>query len=184
MPNNLNSINLHDPLISKNSKKYILECLNTGWISSSGNFVNIFEKNLSKILRSKYSVATTNGTAALHLSLIASEIEINDEIIVPSMTFIATVNVIKYVNANPIFMDCDKFLNIDTDKTIDFLDKYTELKLVKRLSGKKKYLAINKKTKKPISAIIVTHNYGNAVYLDKLISVCKKKKHQYNRRCS
>ena len=87
----------------------------------SGNYKKKFEDSIKKITKSKYAVACANGTAALFLSLKLSGVRYNDEVIVPAFSFIASINAIKYNNANPVFMDVDEFHNIDENKTIEFL---------------------------------------------------------------
>ena len=117
-------------------------------------------------MKSKYTVSCNSGTSALHLALRVVGVKSNHEVIVPSISFIATANAVKYLNANPIFMDCDDFLNIDIKKTLNFLREKTQFK---------NNSCFNKKTGKIIKALIVVHVLGNAVYLDELIKVCKKK---------
>ena len=128
-------INLHEPLLAGNEQKYIKNCLDQGWVSSAGKYVDIFEKKISKYTGAKYAVACINGTTALQVSLRLVGVKKNDEVIVPSMTFIAPVNAINYNNAKPIFMDCDKYYTIDIDKTIDFINKKTRT-IKKKIYGK------------------------------------------------
>lgn len=159
-------ISLHEPTLMGNEKKYLNECISSNWISTSGRFINLFEKKVCQYTKSKYAVAVNSGTSALHLSLLLSNIKPGDEVIVPTISFIAPINAINYCRANPIFMDVDKFLNIDISKTITFLENETFTK---------KKFTYNKKTKKKISAIIVVHVFGNLVNLKQLIKICKKK---------
>ena len=118
-------ISLHEPLLAGNERKYIKNCLDQGWVSSAGEYVDIFEKKIAKYTGAKYAVACINGTAALQVSLRLVGVKKNDEVIVPSMTFIAPVNAINYNNAKPIFMDCDEYYTIDLKKTVDFINKET-----------------------------------------------------------
>ena len=94
---------LHEPKINRHEKKNVLNSLNSGWISPSGKNVREFEKQLSNFTKSKL-VLTNSGTSALHLSLILSDVKKDDEVLVPSVTFIASVNVILYLGAKPIFL--------------------------------------------------------------------------------
>src|SRR3972149_1128333 len=103
-----NVIPLSEPEISGNEWKYIKECLDTGWVSSVGIYVTRFEEMIANYVGAKYAVATVNGTSALHVSLLSIGIQPEDEVIVPTLTFIAPVNVIKYCGAHPVFMDCDE----------------------------------------------------------------------------
>ena len=97
---------------------------------------------LLEFSKSKYAIACNSGTSALHISLIVAGVKSNDEVIVPTITFISPINAVRYVNAHPIFMDCDRFYNINTLKTIEFIEKETVYR-----NG----YTYNKKTKKLIS---------------------------------
>ena len=118
-------IKLHEPFLCGNEWKYIKNCLDEGWVSSAGKYVNLFEKKIAKYTGAKYTVACINGTSALQISLKLIGVGIDDEVIVPSMTFIAPVNAINYNGAKPIFMDCDEYYTIDLKKTVDFINKET-----------------------------------------------------------
>lgn len=160
-------IPLSEPHLFGNEKKYIYECIKTQWISSSGKYVNLFEKSISKKTRAKYAVACINGTSALQLSLRILNPERNDEVIVPSITFVSSINSLIYNNCRPIFMDCDDYLNIDIEKTIEFINTKTKM-----ISGS----CYNKNSKKKIIAIVVVHVFGNSVDLNnKFIKLCRKK---------
>lgn len=158
-------IPLSVPCITGNEMAYVKECIDTEWVSSAGKYVNLFEKNIAKYTRTKYAIACVNGTSALQLSLQISGVKPGDEVIVPTITFIASINAINYNGANPIFMDVDKYYNIDIDKTIEFITKHTVYK-----DG----FTINKQTGRRISAIMPVHVWGNAVDLEKIITLCNK----------
>lgn len=160
-----NNFYLNEPVFDSRDIKSVKESVKNGWVSTAGNQIKIFENKLSKYTNSKYVLACINGTSGLHISLKVLGVKDGDEVIVPTLTFVASVNSIIYNNAKPIFMDCDKFFNIDVEKTIKFLNNNTYLK---------NNYSYNKKTKKRISAIIVVHVWGNAVNLNKLIKKCKK----------
>ena len=117
----------------------------TDGVSSAGKFVDLFEKSVSLYTRSKYSVACVNGTAALQVSLQLAGVQNCDEVIIPSLTFIAPVNAISYNNAVPVFMDSDNYFNIHTEKTIDFIKNETIFK-----NG----FTYNKKSNNRIKAIV------------------------------
>lgn len=159
-------IPLSVPHISGNEWKYIKECLDTGWVSSAGKYIDKFEKEICRFSGSKYAIACVNGTSALQIALIIAGVLPNDEVIVPTITFIATANVVRYLRAEPVFMDCDKYYNIDIRKTIEFIKNETVFK-----DGQ----SINKSTRCKISAIIPVHMYGNAVDLEPLVKICKEK---------
>ena len=163
-------IKLHEPFIRGNEWRYVKNCLDEGWVSSAGKYVDLFEKKIAEYTGSKYAIACINGTAALQISLKLVGVGINTEVIVPSMNFIAPVNAISYNNAKPVFMDNNKYYTIDINKTLAFLNK--ETRTIKR---KKSLITINKKTGKRIAALMVVHLFGNAVKLDELNKLCKKK---------
>ena len=101
----MNRIPIYQPSLTGNEKKYVMDCLDSTWISSKGKYVEIFEEQFSDYIGTEYGVAVTNGTVALHLALLALGIGAGDEVIVPTFTYIASVNVVKYVGAVPVFVD-------------------------------------------------------------------------------
>tara|TARA_B100002019_G_scaffold241357_1_gene217312 strand:+ start:349 stop:1533 length:1185 start_codon:yes stop_codon:yes gene_type:complete len=154
------------PCLSGNEMQYVEECIKTEWVSSAGKFVDLFEEKVAEFTGSKYAVACVNGTSALQVSLRLAGVSENDEVIVPTITFIAPVNAIIYNNARPIFMDSDDFYNIDSQKTCDFINNETVFK---------KGSTFNKKTGRRISGIIPVHVWGNACNLEKLYQLCKER---------
>ena len=165
--NNSNLIPLSEPEISGNEWKYIKECLDTGWISSVGSYVGKFEEVVASYVGSKHAVAVVNGTSAIHASLIACDVQSNDEVIVPVLTFIAPVNAVRYCGAYPVFMDCDKeTLCMDVQKVSDFITKECSLD-----SDGYTY---NKKTGRKIKAIIPVHVFGHPVQLNALLEISER----------
>ena len=160
-------IELSVPSFIGKEKKYLLDCIKSSWVSSGGKYVDLFEKKIKKITGSKYVVACINGTSALHIALKLAGVKKGDEVIAPTLTFIASINAIKYNDAEPIFMDVDKHYNIDQNKTLEFIKKKTYF------NGK---FSFNKKTKKRISAILIAHMWGNAADMEKIYSLCNQKK--------
>lgn len=161
------AIPLSEPEISGNEWKYIKDCLDTGWVSSVGNYVNRFEEMVANYVGTKYAVATVNGTSALHISLIACSVQGNNEVIVPALTFIAPVNVIRYCGAYPVFMDCNPdTLCMDIQKVADFINNECK-------RGNDGYL-YNKKTNRRIKAIIPVHVFGHPADMDSLLEFCKR----------
>lgn len=135
------TIYLYKPRITSLTKKYVNDCLNSSWISSKGKFIKLFEKSFQKFTKINYCTSVSNGTVGLHLALLALNIKKNDQVIVPTFTYVASVNCIKYVGAKPIFIDS----SLETFQiNIEDLNKI-----------------INKNTK----AIIVPHLYGNVTNL-------------------
>ena len=160
MKKKIKKIPLSEPAFFGEEIKYIKNCVKSGWITTSGKYLNLFESKVKKITKSKYAVSLANGTSALQLSLSCLKPMYKDEVIVPSITFVATINAVKYNNCSPIFMDSDENFLIDKNKTLEFLKKNTY---------KKNGFTYNKKTKKRIIAIIIVHTFGNCVNLTKKI---------------
>jgi len=158
-------IPLSVPSLKGNEWEYVKECLDTDWVSSAGKYVDLFEQNITEYTGSKYAIACVNGTAAIQVSLRLAGVEAGDEVIVSTLTFIASVNAITYNNAKPIFLDADKYYNLDSEKTIEFIKNETVFK-----NG----FTYNKKTNNKITAIIPVHVWGNACWLDELIELCNK----------
>ncbi|MBW6409467.1 LegC family aminotransferase [Clostridium weizhouense] len=160
-------IPLSVPNLKGNEKKYILDAINKEWVSTGGSYINKFEEEMSKYLNVNDAVACQSGTAGIHLSLILSGISNGDEVIVPTLTFIAAVNPVKYIGAEPIFMDCDDMLTMDVDKLERFCREECNL-----IEGK----LINNKSKKHIKAIVVVHVFGNIANMEKIMSIATKYK--------
>jgi len=99
------NIKLYEPIIGFQEKKLVKECLDSSWISSRGKYIQKFEESFSKFIKIKHTISVVNGTAALHLSLLALGIKEKDEVIIPTFTYIAPVNTIKYVGAKVKFID-------------------------------------------------------------------------------
>ena len=159
-------ISLIEPVMNGNEWKYVKECLDTNWVSSAGKYVDLFEQKIAEYTGAKYAVACVNGTAALQVSLRLAGVKPGDEVIAPTLTFIAPINAIAYNGANPVFMDADEYYNIDPVKTIQFIKEETEFR-----NG----FTYNKSTGKRISAIIPVHIWGNACWLDELVEVCSER---------
>ena len=155
-------IPLSVPNLKGNEHKYVNEALESEWVSSGGPHINKFEDAVSNYISAAYAAACQSGTAGLHLSLTACGVGNGDEVIVPTLTFIAAVNPVRYVGAEPVFMDCDDSLCMDTKKLASFLDTQCELK------GQTLF---NKKTKRPIKAIIVVHVFGNMADMETLVQL-------------
>ncbi len=158
-------IAINKPNIFGNEYKYIKNSIKNGWLASVGKNVFKFEKNIAKFTKSKYSVSCNSGTSALHIAL-KIFVKNNDEVLVPSITFISTINSINYNNCYPVFMDVNDSFNIDEKKTIEFLKKNT---------FQKNKICLNKKTKRKISAIVIVSVWGIPPQVNKLINECKKR---------
>ena len=128
---------LHQPIFFGNEVKYLKQCVKTGFVSSVGNFVNVFERKIKKITGSKYVVAVINGTYALELIIRCLKINKNDEVFLPSLTFVATANAIKHTGAIPHFVDVEEnSLGICPVKLENYIKKSTIKKKWKTFQSK------------------------------------------------
>lgn len=159
-------IPLYEPYFVKKDKKIISKCLDDNWVSTSGPLVEKFEQKIVKHTKCQYAVACSSGTAALHLALIGIGVKKNDLVLVSNLTFIASVNVIKYIGAEPILFDCDKKTwQIDEQLIQNFLENecYT------KTGG-----CFYKKTKQRIGAILPVHILGHTTQIDKIVTLGMK----------
>jgi perosamine synthetase len=157
---------LHEPTFAGNEWKYLKECLDTGWVSSVGKYVDRFEHDLAVYTGVKHAVATINGTAALHICLELIGVKPNDEVLMPALTFVATANAVCYCKAIPHFVDStEETLGLCPYKLNDYLGDVAEIK-----SGE----CINRQSKRRIKAVVAMHTFGHPVDLDPLLEVCKK----------
>ena len=163
-------IPLSVPKIEGNESKYVLDCLNTGWISSAGSYVNQFEDMVAKYAGAKYGVACMNGTVGLHIAQVLLGITKDDHVIAPNITFIATLNAIKYTGAQPILIDVDiNNWQMDLGLLEQYLEQNTEFKTTK--SGT---YCFDTTTNKRVRAIMPVHVLGNIGNMDRLLSISKK----------
>ena len=157
---------LHEPTFRGNEWNYVKECIDTGWVSSVGKFVDQFEAKLAEYTGVKRAIAVVNGTAALHVALVLSGIEQGDEVLMPALTFVATANAITYCGAIPHFVDSEeKSLGLDAEKLSIYLSSIGKL----TPEG-----LINKHTGRTIKAVVPMHTFGHPVDLDKLAQVCEQ----------
>ncbi len=165
-----NMILLSGPNISGNEWKYIKDCLDTQWVSSVGSYVNKFEQMVAEFAGCKCGIAASNGTSALHISLELLGVKSSDYVIVPNVTFVASLNSIKYTKADPILIDIDaETWQMDLNILEEFLEKETYIE------GKHLYL---KKNNRRIPAIMPVHVLGNMCDMDKLLELSSKYKLQ------
>ena len=160
------SSRLHDPLFRGNEKKYLMNCINSSFVSYVGNYVSLFEKKLVQYTKSKYAVATSSGTSALHLILKYLDIGENDEVLMPTATYIATAAAVIYCNSTPNFVDIE-------NENLGICPKKLKSYLI-RISKKKGKFYYNKKSGKKIKALIVVHLYGFPSKILEIRKVCKK----------
>lgn len=160
-----NYIPLSVPNIKANEIKYVTDALKSGWVSSAGPYVDKFEKAISKYVNSKGAVSCQNGTSGLHLALKVVGVKANDLVLAPTVTFIAAINPIKYIGADPIFIDCDDSLCIDPFKIESYITNECEL-IDEKL--------IHKQSKKAVKAIMVVHVFGNIANMEKIMEIASK----------
>ncbi|MGC4100290.1 LegC family aminotransferase [Ferruginibacter sp.] len=157
---------LSGPNMAGNELKYVTECITTGWVSSVGAYVDQFEKMSAEFAGTKYAVATSSGTTALHICLVMMGVNSDDYVITPNITFIATCNSIKYTGADPIFIDTDvNSWQMDLDLLEEFLTNETEQR-----NGVCHY----KKNGRRIPVIMPVHVLGNICDMDRLLALAKK----------
>ena len=157
---------LSGPNMAGNELKYVTECITTGWVSSVGAYVDNFEKMSAAFAGTKYAVATSSGTTALHICLVLMGVNSDDYVITPNITFIATCNSIKYTGANPIFIDTDvDTWQMDLNLLENFLNNETEQR-----NGVCHY----KKDGKRIPVIMPVHVLGNMCNMNRLMALAKQ----------
>ena len=161
------NIPLSVPNLSKDILPMIEECITTGWVSSGGRFITEFEEKVAKYTGVEEAVGVQCGSAGLHLAYKVMGVEVEDEVICPTATFIATVNPITYVGAHPVFMDCDDTLNMDLDKLEEFLDE--------RCERRGDYF-VNKTSERKIKAICIVHVFGNPIDMVRVMEIAKRYK--------
>ncbi|KAJ9812268.1 aminotransferase LegC [Campylobacter jejuni] len=163
---NKENIALHEPCFIGNEKKYLLECIDSGFVSSVGEFVTRFEETLKEKTKARFVIATNTGTAALHIALLANGIDENCEVITQSMSFVATANAIAYTGAKPIFLDIDEnTLSLSPKALEHFLENETY---------QKNSFSYNKTTHKAIKACVIMHTFGLSAHIKAIKELCEK----------
>jgi len=143
-------ISVAAPVIGETEKRYVADCLDSSWISSIGKYLSRFEQAFAEFCEVKHAITTNNGTTAIHLALVSLGIGPGDEVIVPTLTFVATANAVRYCGATPVLVDCDEeTLNIDVR-------------------------AIESKITARTRAIIPVHLYGHSADMDPILELAKK----------
>jgi aminotransferase in exopolysaccharide biosynthesis len=156
---------LHEPLLSGNEWVYMRECLDSGFVSSIGKFVDRFEADLASYTGSRYAIAVVNGTAALHVALLLAGVEQGDEVLVPALTFVATANAVTYCGASPHFVDSEVgTIGVDVARLRDYLANIGEIR-----DG----ACINKQTGRIIRALVPMHTFGHPGNIDGLLAVAR-----------
>ena len=157
-------IALHEPRFVGNEKKYLLDTIDSTFVSSVGAYVDRFEEMMQDITQTKKAVAVVNGTSGIQVALRLVGVNTGDEVLTQALTFVATANAIAYNGAKPVFIDVDlDTMGLSPNAVQSFLEEYGEL----RENG-----CYNKKTGNKIAACLPMHTFGFPVYIDKLIKIC------------
>ncbi|WP_375373905.1 LegC family aminotransferase [Paenibacillus sp. S150] len=167
LSNETQNVSLHEPTFKGNEWKYIKECLDTGWVSSVGAYVDRFERDLAAFTGSANVVAVVNGTAALHICLLVAGVQPEDEVLIPSLTFVATANAVTYCGAIPHLIDvAGDTLGVDASKLGEYLKEIAVIQQDGRF--------YNKNTGRRLSAVVPMHTFGHPVELEGLMELCEK----------
>ena len=159
-------ISLHEPNFSGNEKKYVLDTINSTFVSSVGAYVDKYEVMMAELSKTQKAVAVVNGTSGLQVALRLSGVQNGDEVLTQALTFIATINAIIYNAAIPVFIDVDlDTMGLSPNAVQAFLEDFGELR---------EGVCFNKKTNRRISACMPMHTFGFPVHLDELIAICNK----------
>lgn len=157
---------LHEPVFAGNEKKYLAECIDSGFVSSVGPFVTAFEESLRTYVGARFAVAVVNGTAALHLSLLAVGVRPGDEVLVPAMSFVATANAVSHAGAIAHFVDAD-----ESTWGIDPVALGSYLAVIGKIEDGRLH---NKETGNPITAVVPMHALGHPVAIGPLLEVAQE----------
>lgn len=158
------SIALHEPVFIGNEKKYLIDAIDSTYVSSVGKYVDRFEDMIQDYTGSKYAVSTVNGTAALHISLMLAGVQKDELVITQPLSFIATCNAISYIGAQPLFIDIDlKTLGLSANKLQEFLASKVEVK-----NGNCYHIGSGKR----IAACVPMHSFGHPVEIEKIVEYC------------
>lgn len=158
-------INLSVPNLSMDILDNLKECLESGWVSTGGRFIPEFETKVKNYMKTKFAAGVQSGTAGLHMSLQVLGVQRDEEVFVPTLTFIAAVNPTTYLGASPIFIDCDDSLCMDPLKLEKFCSEECDFR---------EGVLVNKKTNKKIKALVVVHVFGNMADMEKIMDIAKK----------
>lgn len=161
------------PNFEGNEEKYVLDAVHQGWVSTGGAYITRLEEFLAEFLQVKKVVACQSGTAALHLALMECGVQPGDMVIVPTLTFIAAVNPVRYQFADPVFMDCDDSLCLDPEKLRSFCETECEIKNSSENGQDDTYL-VYRRSGQRIRAIVVVHVFGNLADMEAIMDIAGK----------
>jgi perosamine synthetase len=157
---------LHEPEFAGREWDYVRDCLDTGWVSSVGSYVDRIERDIASFTGCKHAVATSNGTSALHVCLLLAGVDAGDEVLAPTLTFVATANAVSYIRAVPHFVECEAVsLGVDAGKLDAYLRETAQI-----VNG----VCVNRQTGAPIKALVVMHVFGHPSDLDALVDLAQR----------
>lgn len=164
---NENPVPLHAPRFQGNEKKYLIDCIESTYVSYVGQYVTRFEEQVCQFTRAKHAIAMSSGTAALHMALLLADVRPGDEVITQPFTFVATANAISHCGAQPVFVDVERAsLGLDPEKLAHFLEKET----VDHSDGYR----YNRTSNNRIAACVPMHTFGHPVRIDKIVEICRE----------
>ncbi len=159
-------IGLHEPSFGDTEKNLVADCLDSGWVSSVGRYVDRFEQDLADVTHIPHAIATVNGTSALHTCLILAGVQPGDEVLLPALTFVASANPVAHLGATPHFVDCEtETLGVDPERLTDYLADIAELR---------NNICVNRHSGRPIRALMVVHVLGHPARMNELASIAER----------
>ncbi len=159
-------IGLHEPSFGDTEKTLLMDCLDSGWVSSVGRYVDRFEQDLADVTNIPHAIATVNGTSALHSCLVLAGVQPGDEVLLPALTFVASANPVAHLGATPHFVDSETAtLGVDPERLTDYLADITELR---------DNICVNRHSGRPIRALMVVHVLGHPARMDELASIAER----------
>lgn len=162
---------LHEPHFRGREWQYVKDCLDTGWVSSVGAYVDRFEAELARYTGAAHAVATSNGTCALHICLLLAGVKPQEEVLIPALTFIATANAVSYSAATPHFVDSEtRSLGVDPAKLEAYLREIARIE---------KGVCVNRRTGKVIRALVAMHVFGHPVQVEALVELARRWRLQF-----
>jgi perosamine synthetase len=157
---------LHEPSFKGNELAYVSECIETGWVSSVGSYVDKFEHDLAEYTGARHAVVVSNGTSGLQVALVMVGVQAGDEVLIPALSFVATANAVSHCGAHPHFVESDSAtLGMDVGVLADYLREIAELR-----HG----VCINKRTGRRIGAVVPMHTFGHPVDMPALLELAQR----------
>jgi perosamine synthetase len=156
---------VHAPTFAGNEWRYVRECLDTGWVSSAGPFIERFEAAVAAYTGARHAVATVNGSAALHVALQVAGVEAGDEVLLPDLTFIAPFSAVRYRGASPVLLDVDPRWQLDPDRLAAFLAEECTMR-----GGR----CVNRRSGRVVRAVVPVHLLGLACEIDRIVAIARR----------